>query len=170
MSLSRAVADSIQSVTIFGTGLIGTSIGLALRAQGFAGSIVGWDRSASEARIARERGAIDSIAEDPLAAAERSDCIVLATPVFGILEWIDRLAPVLRRGQLVTDVGSTKQTICEHASATFSGKDAAHFLPGHPMAGTMSRRPVPWEGSPSTGRWLRCFRTGIADTSMVLRV
>ena len=135
MSLSRAVADSIQSVAIFGTGLIGTSIGLALRAQGFPGSIVGWDRSPSEARIARDRGAIDSVAEDPLAAAERSDCIVLATPVFGILEWIDRLAPVLRRSQLVTDVGSTKQTICERAATAFSASDAAHFLPGHPMAG-----------------------------------
>ncbi len=129
------MADSIQSVAILGTGLIGASVGLALRGQGFAGSILGWDRSPSEAQIARERGAIDSVAPEPLAAAEHCDCILLATPVFGILDWIDRLAPVLRAGQLVTDVGSTKLAICERAAKVFRAEDAACFLPGHPMAG-----------------------------------
>ncbi|MEO6830222.1 MAG: prephenate dehydrogenase/arogenate dehydrogenase family protein [Acidobacteriaceae bacterium] len=129
------MADSIQSVAIFGTGLIGASVGLALRAQGFTGSIVGWDRSSSEAEIARERGAIDSIAAEPLRAAQQCDCILLATPVFGILEWMERLAPVLRKGQLVTDVGSTKQAICDQAAHVFSSADGAQFLPGHPMAG-----------------------------------
>jgi prephenate dehydrogenase len=129
------MADSIQSVALFGTGLIGASVGLALRAQGFAGSIVGWDRSASEAETARERGAIDRIAADPLAIAQHSDCILLAAPVFGILEWIDRLAPVLHSGQLITDVGSTKQAICERAAKAFSHSDGPYFLPGHPMAG-----------------------------------
>jgi prephenate dehydrogenase len=129
------LSDSIQSVAIFGTGLIGASVGLALRAQGFSGSIVGYDRALSEAEIARGLGAIDAIASDPLAAAEQSDCILLATPVFGILEWIDRLAPVLRSGQLVTDVGSSKLSICQHAVKQFSSSDGAYFLPGHPMAG-----------------------------------
>ena len=130
-----ALAESIQSVAIFGTGLIGASVGLALRAQGFSGSIVGWDRSPAEAEIARKRGAIDSVALEPLEAAQQSDCILLATPVFGILDWIDRLAPILHSGQLVTDVGSTKQAICERAAPTFSAGNAAYFLPGHPMAG-----------------------------------
>ncbi|MEO7005104.1 MAG: prephenate dehydrogenase [Acidobacteriaceae bacterium] len=127
------MADSIQSVAIFGTGLIGASVGLALRAQGFSGSIVGWDRSAAEGQIARERGAIDVVVPDPVEAATRCDVILLATPVFGILEWIERLAPVLHEGQLVTDVGSTKQAICERAATAFSS--GAKFLPGHPMAG-----------------------------------
>ena len=129
------MSESIQSVAILGTGLIGASIGLALRAQGFSGAITGWDRTPTEAQIARERGAMDVVANDPIAAAKQSDCIVLATPVFGILEWIDRLAPMLRSGQLVTDVGSTKQAICDRASQAFSSPDAAFFLPGHPMAG-----------------------------------
>jgi prephenate dehydrogenase len=129
------VAESIQSITILGTGLIGSSVGLALRANGFAGSIVGWDRSPEEAETAREKGAIDSVASDPLAAACESDCILLATPVFGILEWIEKLAPVLRHNQLVTDVGSTKRKICALAAEAFSSPSAAVFLPGHPMAG-----------------------------------
>ncbi|MEO6965829.1 MAG: prephenate dehydrogenase [Acidobacteriaceae bacterium] len=129
------MAESIQSIAILGTGLIGSSVGLALRAQGFAGSITGWDRDAREAEIAREQGAIDTVAPDPLAAASQSNCILLATPVFGILEWIERLAPVLRQGQLVTDVGSTKQKICALAAESFASPDTAYFLPGHPMAG-----------------------------------
>lgn len=129
------MADSIESIAIFGTGLIGSSVGLALRAHGFIGSIVGWDRSSAEAEIARERGAIDSVAQDPLIAAEQCDCILLATPVFGILDWIDRLAPVLRAGQLVTDVGSTKRQICTRAAEAFPIGRGACFLPGHPMAG-----------------------------------
>jgi len=128
------VADSIESIAIFGTGLIGASVGLALRAHGFGGRIVGWDRSLNEAELARLRGAVDIVAAEPLAAAAESDCIVLAMPVFGILNWIDRLAAVLRGGQLVTDVGSTKQAIRERAAAAFAG-GGAHFLPGHPMAG-----------------------------------
>lgn len=127
--------DPIERVAIFGTGLIGASVGLALRAHGFAGSIVGWDRTESEAEIARRSGAIDAVVQDPIAAARQSDCILLATPVFGILEWIDRLAPVLRGGQLLTDVGSTKLAICERAHPAFGAADAACFLPGHPMAG-----------------------------------
>jgi prephenate dehydrogenase len=127
--------ESIQSIAILGTGLIGSSVGLALRANGFAGSITGWDRSLDEAELARLRGAIDTVVRDPVAAAAQSDCILLATPVFGILNWIDRLAPVLRSGQLVTDVGSTKRQISERAAKAFSSSTAACFFPGHPMAG-----------------------------------
>ncbi len=129
------MAESIQSITILGTGLIGSSVGLALRANGFAGSIVGWDRSPDEAEPARDKGAIDSVASDPLAAARETDCVLLATPVFGILEWIERLGPVLQQHQLVTDVGSTKRKICALAAEAFSSPGAACFLPGHPMAG-----------------------------------
>jgi prephenate dehydrogenase len=129
------VAESIQSIAILGTGLIGSSVGLALRANGFAGSIIGWDRAPEEAEIAREKGAIDSVASDPLAAARASDTVLLATPVFGILEWMERLAPVLHPDQLVTDVGSTKRKICALAAEAFSSPGAAYFLPGHPMAG-----------------------------------
>lgn len=129
------MSHSIQSVAIIGTGLIGASVGLALRAHGFNGPIVGWDRSPDEAELARLRGAIDTVARDPLDAARRSDCVLLATPVFGIVNWIDRLANVLRPGQLVTDVGSTKYAIWERASRAFASEHSAHFLPGHPMAG-----------------------------------
>lgn len=127
--------DTIQNITIIGTGLIGASIGLALRAHGFSGSITGWDRDPKELQTALASGAIDRITEAPLAAAQTSDLIVLATPVFGILDWMEQLAPLLQPGQLVTDVGSTKQRICERATTLFNHRTTAAFLAGHPMAG-----------------------------------
>ena len=126
---------SIHRITILGTGLIGASVGLALRANGFHGNIFGWDRDREQLAIALSRGAIDEAADDPVTAATQADVILLAGPVFSILEWTEQLAPLLAARQLVTDVGSVKRVIGEHAAACFAGPDAAGFLPGHPMAG-----------------------------------
>lgn len=125
----------IQRIAILGTGLIGASAGLALRAHGFTGSIAGWDPDAEQLHTALSRGAITVLADDPLTAAADSDLILLGGPVFTILEWLDRLAPVLREGQLVTDVGSVKAPLCERARARYNGPGQPAFLPGHPMAG-----------------------------------
>jgi prephenate dehydrogenase len=125
----------IDRITILGTGLIGASIGLALREQNFGGEIFGWDKNPSELAIALSRGAIDHAVEDPITAATGSDLILLAGPVFSILEWIDQLGPLLGPHQLVTDVGSVKGAVSEHAARSFGGVGQAQFLPGHPMAG-----------------------------------
>lgn len=125
----------MQRVLIIGTGLIGASVGLALRAAGFAGEITGWDRDSGEAETALRLHAVDAVAAEPVAAAKASDVIVLATPVLAILEWMLRLGPELGEGQLVTDVGSTKQQICACAAAHYNRPGRAAFLPGHPMAG-----------------------------------
>ena len=126
---------AIQGITILGTGLIGASVGLALRAQGFPGSIAGWDPDPEQLHTALSRGAVTVIADDPLTAATQSDLILLGGPVFTILEWLDRLAPVLRDNQLVTDVGSVKGALCERARDRYNAPGQAGFLPGHPMAG-----------------------------------
>ncbi len=125
----------IERIAILGTGLIGASVGLALRSHGFAGEIGGWDPDPEELAIAVERGAVHFGSSDGLAAAESSDVTVLCGPVFTILEWMERLAPVLKPGQLVTDVGSVKGALVEWARGRYNLKDSAGFLPGHPMAG-----------------------------------
>ncbi|MGA8909528.1 MAG: NAD(P)-binding domain-containing protein, partial [Acidobacteriaceae bacterium] len=66
-----------KSIAILGTGLIGASVGLALRASGFAGSIAGWDPNPAELHTALRREAITVIADDPLAAATEADLILL---------------------------------------------------------------------------------------------
>ena len=126
---------TINRITIVGTGLIGASTGLALRAAGFPGEIVGWDRHPSQTEIALERGAIDVAALDPVTAILGSDLILLSGPVFAIQDWMERLAPLLQPHQLVTDVGSVKVAIAERAQPLFGGSGQAGFLPGHPMAG-----------------------------------
>jgi prephenate dehydrogenase len=125
----------IERIAIFGAGLLGTSVGLALRATGYKGSIVGWNRGVEGAQTALAAGAIDSIEQDGLQAAREAQVIVLATPVFSILDWMEKLSCVLGPEHLVTDVGSTKGAISEAAGRLFNRADRAAFLPGHPMAG-----------------------------------
>ena len=126
----------VERVAIIGTGLIGASVGLALREAGFTGVITGWDKRREAAQAAFNRGALTAITDDPDGAARASDVIVLATPVMGVLDWMERLAPVLGPSQLLTDVGSTKREIAEAAGRLYPQKvDGAEFLPGHPMAG-----------------------------------
>lgn len=125
----------IETIAILGTGLIGASAGLALRAQGFTGRITGWDPDEEQLHTALSRGAVTTTAEDPLDAAANSDVTLLGGPVFTIVEWLDRLATVLRDGQLITDVGSVKGVLCQHARGRYNGPEQPVFLPGHPMAG-----------------------------------
>ena len=125
----------IERIAILGTGLLGTSAGLALRAAGFPGTIVGWNRSAEQARVALAMGALDSVADDPLEAALGAQIVLLAMPIYATLDFMEKLAQVLGPEQLATDVGSTKQAISEAAGRLFNRPDRAAFLPGHPMAG-----------------------------------
>ncbi len=149
----------MERVFIIGTGLIGASTGLALRGAGFAGRIDGWDTSSLEMAAAVQMGAIDGRAsnrEDALELARLADVIVLAVPVLAIKDWMQQLAPVLRAGQLVTDVGSTKVEIVELAERLFVEAERASFLPGHPMAGKESGG-AEWRG------WVGCFGSRTLD-------
>ena len=129
----------MKRVAIVGTGLIGASVGLALKENGFAGEVVGWDANAAELETAVERGAIDQALESREAVlAADADVTVLATPVLPILDWMQKLSSVLGEGRLVTDVGSTKREIAEMAKTLYSHEGSARFLPGHPMAGKES--------------------------------
>lgn len=125
----------MERVAILGTGLLGTSVGLALRAAGFQGSIVGWNRSRTAAETAQRMGAIDLVANDPLVAARESQVVLLSVPIYATLDLMEQLSPVLGPDHLVTDVGSTKAQITEASDRLFNTPDRAAFLPGHPMAG-----------------------------------
>src|ERR1700751_1990825 len=125
----------MERVAILGTGLLGTSVGLALRAAGFQGSITGWNRSWGQAETALSMGAIDSIGVDVITTPGESQAVLLAVPIFATLDLMEQLAPVLGPEHLVTDVGSTKTQITEFADRLFNTTDRAGFLPGHPMAG-----------------------------------
>ncbi len=125
----------IERISILGTGLLGTSVGLALRAARFEGHIAGWNRTREQAQLALTTGAIDSVAADAIEAARGSQVTVIAVPINATLDFMEKLAPVLGPEHLVTDVGSTKRVIAESASRLYNTPERAAFLPGHPMAG-----------------------------------
>ncbi len=117
----------MQTLAIAGVGLIGGSLGLALRKRGFTGRILGIS-SPKTIEMALQRGAIDEGVTLERAAAE-ADVILLAQPISVILDTIDKLVAVARPDCLITDAGSTKGQICSRASRLPA------FLGGHPMAG-----------------------------------
>jgi prephenate dehydrogenase len=124
----------IQQITIVGTGLIGGSLGLALKQSGFTGAIVGCDRRAV-LELAHARGAVDRAEADLERAIVGSDLIVLATPVGCILSQLEALAALVPPRTLITDAGSTKQRLVERACGLFGDQASQRLLPGHPMAG-----------------------------------
>ena len=129
----------IERVAIVGTGLIGASVGLALKAHGFAGIVVGWDANADELSTALRIGAVDqALSKHDVYDPDVADVFVLATPVLAILDWMQPLAAGLHESQFVTDVGSTKNDIATMAARLFNRPGRARFLPGHPMAGKES--------------------------------
>ena len=125
---------AIRQITIIGNGLIGGSLGLALRKKKFAGRIVGCDREVTLEK-ARRRGAIDEGTSNPGDAIRGSQLVVLATPVLAIVDLIERVGPVLPAKALLTDVGSTKAMVVAQALKVMGKAAGKRFVAGHPMAG-----------------------------------
>lgn len=123
----------IDRIAILGTGLIGGSLALAWQQHDAACTIVGHDRP-SILDKAEARGAIDRKAADPVTAVEEADLVVLSAPIGTSLRLLDTIADALPEGALVTDVGSVKQPILDQAAEVLP--ETAHFLGGHPMAGS----------------------------------
>ena len=148
----------MNRICILGTGLIGASVGLALKASAdFHGTLLGWDANHAELAAAQHMGAIDRAlaTRDEALTPALADIYVLCTPVIPIHDWLERLAPALTAGQLVTDVGSTKLQLCQRAATHYNGPNQAAFLPGHPMAGKESGGAALAEATLFRGaRWL----------------
>lgn len=127
-------AARFERVAVIGVGLIGGSFALALKAAGACGHVVGAGRSEQNLRAALARGAIDSVAPDPAAAAQGADLVLVATPVAQFERIFSSLAPALGAQALVTDAGSTKQDVVAAARAGLGSK-IGRFVPAHPIAG-----------------------------------
>jgi prephenate dehydrogenase len=119
-------------VAIVGTGLIGGSLGLALRGSSEAVTVVGFDVDGSAARAALDRGALDEVAPSAAAAAAGADVVVLAAPIHAIADTCRQLAGGIGDGTVVTDVGSTKREVVAVGQSAFGDR----FVGGHPMTGS----------------------------------
>jgi prephenate dehydrogenase len=124
----------IRRVAIVGCGLIGGSIGCALRASGFQGTIVGADTPQVLDKAFR-LGAVDVAADTVERAVENADVIVLATPTASILKLLPKVANGVHGDALITDAGSTKAAIVKQAEEIFAERAPQRFLAGHPIAG-----------------------------------
>ena len=134
-SLKHKQADVlVAQVTVIGTGLIGTSLGLALRASTLRNlTVVGTDAEHSARSGAQRKQAFDRVEGRLGNAIEEADIIVLATPVLAMRELMAGMAPYLPEGCVVTDVGSTKTQVLQWADELLP--DGVDFVGGHPMAG-----------------------------------
>ncbi len=132
--------DDINHITIVGTGLIGGSIGLALRQGGYTGRITGVARTQATLDIARKRGCIDDGDRDLAVACRGADLIVLAAPVSGIMAVLPRLAELKGDQPIMTDAGSTKRTIVRAAERALPHPE--RFVGAHPMAGAEKTGPA----------------------------
>lgn len=125
--------SDFKKITIIGVGLIGGSLGLALKEKKANFKIVGIDKQEIiEKAIAR--GAIDEGTVNLKEGIEEADMVIIATPVKTILNLLTQINPFLKKGCIVTDTGSTKQQIVQKANKVLS-KDI-FFIGGHPMAGS----------------------------------
>lgn len=123
-----------KRIGIFGVGLLGGSLGLALKERDSAVRIVGIGRSEQRLGAALDMGAIDEICTDPAALRDPLDCLVLCTPVRMIPGHFERALPALRDGAVITDVGSTKKALVESCEAVAGRR--VRFVGSHPMAGS----------------------------------
>lgn len=123
-----------DQITIIGPGLLGASIGMAVRERGLAQRIVSWSRRAETRANCLEQSWCDEVFDCPEEACWGSDFIILCTPVQTIVPLLSEIANALQPGALLTDVGSTKSKICRETQGV--KLNGATFIGSHPMAGS----------------------------------
>lgn len=131
-------APDFGRVAVFGVGLIGASLGQALRATGLAREVVGVGRRLETLRLARERGAVDRFTTDVAAGFRGARLVCLCAPVGAVLDLLRGGLPCLEAGQVVTDACSTKQQVVAAAAALPPG---VSFVGAHPVAGSEKSGP-----------------------------
>ncbi len=124
----------IHKITVIGLGLIGGSLALSLKNLNQSFAITGFDASLDSMNIARYRKIIDRVAQDIQSAVEDADLVVIATPVREIVKVAQQIKGSLKKGAIVTDVGSAKQKIVQSMNSLLP--DHVVFVGGHPMAGS----------------------------------
>ncbi len=129
-----------RRILIFGVGLIGGSLSLALRKSGYTGKIVGIDRSKEVLERAHQLGLIDEIAVSTPEAVSEADLILIAAPVAQTGTILSLIKPYLQDSVVVTDVGSTKSDVVAVAYQVL-GEKVGCFIPSHPIAGREKNGP-----------------------------
>jgi cyclohexadieny/prephenate dehydrogenase len=151
-SMQDAAASPLfRRAALIGLGLIGSSLAWAMKRGRLAGEIVGSARSAGTREAATRLGFVDRTQADPAAAVEDADLVVICTPIGAYAEIGAAIAPRLKRGAILSDVGSVKQAVIRDLGPHVP--DGVHFIPGHPVAGTEQSGPEAGFAELFDGRW-----------------
>jgi len=125
-----------KKITIVGVGLLGGSLGMVVRQRRLAapGGIAGYVRRTASLKDCERTRAVDFATTDLIAAARDSDLIILCTPLAQMKPLVKQMLPALKRGAIITDVGSVKGSVVRDLESQVA-KAGGHFVGSHPMAG-----------------------------------
>ena len=140
-------------VAIVGIGLIGSSLARVLKHNRLAETIVVYDKNPEYGKKAVEIGVADENSESAAAAAAGADLVVLSTPVGAYGEISKEIMPVLKKGAIVTDVGSVKKYAIAEIEKYIPADSGIVYVPGHPVAGTEKSGPEAGFLELFEGRW-----------------
>jgi prephenate dehydrogenase len=124
-----------RKITIVGVGLLGGSLGLAVKKRRLAGQVAGFVRRAASVAECKKLGIVDLATRDIETAVSGADLIVLCTPLAQMRPLLKRMLPAVPPGAIITDVGSVKAGVVREFEA-LAAKRGAHFVGSHPMAGS----------------------------------
>ncbi|MDG2242890.1 MAG: prephenate/arogenate dehydrogenase family protein [Rhodospirillaceae bacterium] len=157
-----------EKVAFIGVGLIGSSMARRMSADGLMSEIVACARSEETRTKVVDLGIASQTFEDPAAAVDGADLVVIATPIGSCGAIAQAIAPALKPGAIVTDVGSVKQAVVDAVAPYLSAENA--FVPGHPIAGTEESGPEAGFPELFDGRWTILTPTDGTDAEAVEKV
>jgi cyclohexadieny/prephenate dehydrogenase len=149
--MTAAPQPMFERVALIGLGLIGSSLSHAIRRRGLARSIVGHAQSEKTRDTALRIGLVSSVYATAAEAARDADLVILCAPIGACGRLAQDMAPALRAGAIVTDVGSVKGAIVREVGPHIPA--GVHFIPGHPIAGTEHSGPESGFAELFDGRW-----------------
>lgn len=154
---------SKPNIALIGMGLIGSSLGHALKKNNLAAHVSGYARSPETRARALDIGFIDSVHDTAIEACADADIVFFNTPLSAIKGLAEEIIPTLKDNAILTDVGSVKKGVIDELTPLLGGR--VHLVPGHPIAGTEESGPDSGFAELFDGRW--CILTPSGETSLI---
>ncbi|SFL37812.1 prephenate/arogenate dehydrogenase family protein [Shimia haliotis] len=157
-----------ERVALIGLGLIASSMFWAMKRGGLAGEVTGFAKSEGSRETARRIGLCDRVCDSAAEAVEGADLVVLCVPVGAMGAVAEEIAPALKSGATVTDVGSVKRHVIDVVAPHLP--EGVHFVPAHPLAGTEHSGPESGFAELFDNRWSLLVPVEGSDPKAVARL
>ena len=163
-----SAAPIYNRVALIGLGLIASSMFWAMKRHGLAGEVTGFARSEATRSTARDIGLCDRVCDSAIEAVQDADLVVLCVPVGAMGSVAAEIAPALKPGATVSDVGSVKKAVIDTVGPHLP--EGVHFVPAHPLAGTEHSGPTSGFAELFENRWSLIVPVEGSDRAAVDRV